>query len=88
MNFKVPFDSNNEPLLSSEGAVQNFWTLFQHIIKNLIHLIFIEHCHMQNSDIISVSFPAGIHFLKNLFGAWPGDLVVKFANPALAARVL
>ena len=40
MNFKAPTESNSESLLSSEEAVQNFWTLFQHIIKKLIDLVY------------------------------------------------
>lgn len=67
MNFKAPFDLNDELLLSLEGAKSNLWALFQHIIKNLIYLIYIEYYHMRSIDIISALFPCpGIHFLNLL----------------------
>ena len=68
MNFKAPTESNSESLLSSEEAVQNFWSLLQHIIKKLIDLVYWALSYTKYWR--NFAPPLGTHFLKKKFYPW------------------
>ena len=80
MNFKAPTESNSESLLSSEEAVQNFWSLFQHIIKKLIDLVYWALSYTKYwCNFASPSL--GTHFLKKNFRYGKTEHKIYHHNP-------